>query len=317
MKLELTQSAVLGAVTGDALGVPVEFRARQALASDPVTGMRAYGTHRQPAGTWSDDSSMLLCLLESLTHGLDYDDMMHRFFRWADEGYRTPYGEVFDIGGATQNALARYGRGTPALECGGAGKRDNGNGSLMRILPMALYLHKTMGADFPSQAAAYPLIDNASALTHAHPVSKIACGIYCAAANELLCGRTRPEDIQNGIAAAKAYYQSAQGLAPFLEDFKRVDVAVLQALPQEQIRSTGYVLYTLEASLWCLLHTEDYRSCVLAAVNLGDDTDTTGAVAGGLAGLRYREIPGEWLDVLAKRTEIEALCTAFAESVGV
>ena len=310
------KSAILGLVVGDALGVPVEFQSREELEQDPVTGMRAYGTHHQPAGTWSDDSSMALCLLESLTHSVSYDDMMARFLRWAEEGYMTAHGDVFDMGIATRQALTKYAKGTPPLKCGGTGTYDNGNGSLMRILPLALYLHRTMGPEFPRKPEAFQIIHNASALTHAHPISLIACDIYCSIANELLCGRSSPADIQHGITAAKEMCASLTDTAPYLDTFKRVDVDVLRSLPKSEIRGSGYVVHTLEATLWCLLHTDSYRACVLEAVNLGEDTVTVGAVAGGLAGIQYgmADIPEEWLAVLAKRSEIEALCQAFAQS---
>lgn len=312
----VVKSAVLGLVVGDALGVPIEFVPRSELDADPVIGMRAYGTNNQPAGTWSDDSSMALCLLESLTRGLDYEDMMTRFLRWAEEGYMTAHGQVFDMGIATRKALVKFAQGTPPLSCGGNGTYDNGNGSLMRILPMALYLHRTMGPEFPNKPEAYEIIHNASALTHAHPVSLISCGIYCAVANELLCGRVSPADIQNGIMAAKAFYQTLADFSPVLENFRRVDVDRLLTLPRAEISGSGYVVHTLEAALWCLLHTNGYRSCLLESVNLGDDTDTTGAVAGGLAGIRYGldSIPEEWLAVIAKREEIERLCLQAAEA---
>ncbi len=311
------KSAILGLVVGDALGVPVEFQSREELEQDPVTGMRAYGTHHQPAGTWSDDSSMALCLLESLSCGVDYDDMMARFLRWAEEGYMTAHGDVFDMGIATRQALVKYAKGTPPLECGGIGIYDNGNGSLMRILPLALYLHRTMGPEFPSKQEACLNIHNASALTHAHPISLIACDIYCSVANELLCGRNRPADIQRGILSAKEMCASLPDTAPCLAEFKRVDVDVLQSLPKSEIRGSGYVVHTLEAALWSLLHTDSCRNCVLEAVNLGEDTDTVGAVVGGLAGIQYgmADIPEEWLAVLAKRSKIEALCQAFAQSL--
>lgn len=309
--------AMLGLITGDALGVPVEFMERDELAQDPVAGMRAYGTHSQPAGTWSDDSSMALCVLESLTYGVDYADMMARLLRWADEGYMAAHDELFDIGIATRRALVRFAHGTPPLECGGSGTYDNGNGSLMRILPVALYLHYISGLEFPKNPEAYQVIHNASALTHAHPISLISCGIYCAVVNELLCGRYTPADIQAGITIAKERYKSMENCAPFLDSFHRVDVGVLQSLPREDIRGSGYVLHTLEAALWCLLHTDSFRSCLLEAINLGEDTDTVGAVAGGLAGIRYglSEIPPEWLDVIAKRSEIEELCQSFAKTL--
>lgn len=310
------KSAILGLVVGDALGVPVEFQSREELDQSPVTGMRAYGTHHQPAGTWSDDSSMALCLLESLRCGVNYDDMMIRFRRWADEGYMTAHGDVFDMGIATQQALVKYAKGIPPLECGGTGTYDNGNGSLMRILPLALYLHRTIGPEFPGKPEACQIIRNASALTHAHPISLIACDIYCSIANELLCGRNSPADIQHGISSAKEMCASLPDTAPYLAEFKRVDVDVLQSLPKPEVRGSGYVVHTLEAALWCLLHTDSYRNCVLDAVNLGEDTDTVGAVVGGLAGIQYgmADIPEEWLSVLAKRSEIEVLCQVFAQS---
>lgn len=314
MELNTVLGGMLGLAAGDALGVPVEFRSRGFLEKNPVTGMRAFGTHHQPAGTWSDDSSMALCLMDSLCRGLDYEDMMERFFRWADTGYMTPHGKVFDMGRATYSALARYDQGTPALSCGGGGEHDNGNGSLMRILPMALYLHETLGPDFPEKAEAYEAVHRASMVTHAHPISQMACGIYCAAANALLCGK----DIQDGVETARAFYRTQPGFAPYLASkFGRVDVGVLRELPREAVKSSGYVVYTLEAALWCVIHFEQYRACVLEAVNLGDDTDTVGAAAGGLAGLRSgREgIPEEWLSVLAKREEIEALCGEFYRSL--
>ena len=236
------KSAILGLVVGDALGVPAEFQSREELEQAPMTGMRAYGTHHQSAGTWSDDSSMALCLLESLTHGVNYDDMMARFLRWAEEGHMTAHGDVFDMGIATRQALTQYAKGTPPLECGGTGTYDNGNGSLMRILPLALYLHRTMGPEFPGKRSACQIIHNASALTHAHPISLIACDIYCSIANELLCGRSSPADIQHGITAAKEMCASLTDTAPYLDTFKRVDVDVLRSLPKSEIRGSGYVV---------------------------------------------------------------------------
>jgi ADP-ribosylglycohydrolase len=313
MKLNDTvKNAMFGLVVGDALGVPVEFQSREELEHDPVTGMRANGTHQQPAGTWSDDSSMALCLMESLTNGLDYMDMMVRFLRWADEGYMTAWGNVFDMGIATRKALTRFARGTPPLECGGAGTYDNGNGSLMRILPMALYLHRTMGPDFSQMPEAYQIIHNASSLTHAHPISMMACGLCCAAVNELLCGKT---GVWDGIKAAKEFYAGQPEFASHLDTFQRIEPDILPALPKSEVKSGGYVVHTLEAALWCLERHDSFHACLLEAVNLGEDTDTVGAVAGGLAGLRYGGIPEDWLSVLARREEIEALCGAFVESL--
>ncbi len=308
---DAVKNAMLGLVVGDALGVPVEFCSREELERNPVNGMRANGTHGQPAGTWSDDSSMALCLMESLTKGVDYADMMARFLRWADKGYMTAHGEVFDMGIATRQALIRFAHGTSALECGGTGEYDNGNGSLMRILPVALYLHRTMGPDFPHMPEAYRIIHNASALTHAHPISLTACGLYCAAVNELLCGQT---SVWGGIKAAKEFYRDQPEFAFHRNAFQRIEPDVLPSLPRSEIKSSGYVVHTLEAALWHLERHDSFRGCLLEAVNLGEDTDTVGAVAGGLAGLKYGDIPEDWLSVIARREEIADLCGAFSQT---
>ncbi len=316
MNAETIQAGILGLAVGDALGVPVEFKSRQELDRNPVQGMRSGGSHGQPAGTWSDDSSMALCLLESLTGGLDYQDMMTRFLRWAEEGYLTARGETFDMGMATRKALVKFVQGAPALECGGKQEFDNGNGSLMRILPLALYLRAQMGPDFPANPRAYEIIHNASRLTHAHPISLICCGVYCAAANAMAADGDL-QALHDAVEQAKAFYR-ASDLAPWLERFQQTDVGTLAVMPRDMMESGGYALHTLEAALWCLLHTENFQDCALAAVNLGQDTDTTAAVAGGLAGLRYglSSIPGPWLETLAKERQIRRMCRQFAQSLG-
>jgi ADP-ribosylglycohydrolase len=254
--------------------------------------------------------------MESLTHGLSYEDQMSQYVRWADEGYMTPYGEVFDMGISIRKALLRFLHGTPALSCGSTSVEENGNGSLMRVLPLAMYLHAKLGANFPYQNQAYDIIHKASSLTHAHPISQMACSLYCCVANELLCRRARPEHLQNAIARGKVVYRVSEW-APWLEEFARVDIPTLRRLPRHAIQSSGYVVSTLEAALWCLLNTDSYQDCVLQAVNLGEDTDTVAAVAGGLAGLKYgiEDIPQHWLDTIPKREEIEGYCAAFAESL--
>lgn len=313
---ELVKSAILGFVVGDALGVPVEFVPRNELVQASVTGMRSGGTHHQPAGTWSDDSSMTLCTLESLVHGLDYQDIMHKFHLWAKEGYWTAHGEVFDMGMTTQEALIRYVQGTAPSRCGGSDFYDSGSGSLMRILPLALYLLKTEGEQYNTSRRIYQRIYEVSSLTHANHVCGMACCIYCSIANELLCGHDIAKAIQSGMKKTEDSFC----LEPFYSDvfslFERLDVDVLLQKSSDEIDSSGYVVDTLEASLWCLLHTENYCSCVLTAVNLGGDTDTVAAITGGLAGIRYglSDIPDEWLSCIARRAEIETLCSDFCRS---
>lgn len=309
---------IWGLIVGDALGVPVEFVPRAELTKHPVVGMRAHGTHNQPAGTWSDDSSMTLCTLEWLVDGLDYDRLMHLFLRWAEEAHLTAHDEVFDMGVATRNALARYGKGTPALSCGGTLQFDNGNGSLMRILPLAFYLNWRFGDSFSRDPMAFDVVHNVSRLTHAHPISLISCGIYCSIAGELLNGKGILSAMCVGIDNAKEYYAKTKPFDGYLWQFERVDVDILSSAGADAIKSGGFVLDTLEAALWCLLRTTSYRDCLLTAVNLGEDTDTVGAVAGGLAGLAYGKdaIPPEWIERIARAEQIDALCADYIASAG-
>lgn len=306
--------AIAGLSVGDALGVPVEFSSRHMLAQNPVTDMLAYGTHQQPAGTWSDDTTLTLCLLDSLAGGLNYADLMEKFRLWLYEGHYTPYGEVFDVGIATSKAISRYAGGTSPVECGGKAVTDNGNGSLMRILPLAFDLRIRYGRDYMDHESAYGIIHDISDLTHQHTRSHIACGIYLAVAGELINGVPLKNAIRSGISRAASLYRSWGGGYPDeLEHYKRLTTGELEKLPDGLIQSSGYVVDTLEAALWCLLNTDSYEACVLAAVNLGEDTDTVAAVSGGLAGIYYgpEAIPAEWMSQLVKQDEIRRYCETF------
>ncbi|MBR3155982.1 MAG: ADP-ribosylglycohydrolase family protein, partial [Methanobrevibacter sp.] len=162
------KDGITGLVVGDALGVPVEFTRKEELDENPVTGMMGHGTYDMPKGTWSDDSSMTLATMQSIVQkdGIDYEDIMKEFSLFVHESKYCQY-HTFDYGNTTINAILKFDRRCKALECGGAGERDNGNGSLMRILPMAFI------PDID-----YEVIENVSALTHAHERSRIACVLY-------------------------------------------------------------------------------------------------------------------------------------------
>lgn len=308
---------ILGAIVGlsvaDALGVPVEFESRESLLQNPVTDMRGFGSNDQPPGTWSDDTSMTLCLLESLTGGLDYTDIMMRFLAWLDHAEYTPRGAVFDVGQATMKAIFRFAQGMEPLMCGGTSEYDNGNGALMRILPLVFYLHAQYGDSFMEKDDAIDMIHKVSALTHAHKRSLIACGIYLSIA-EMLIGNMKLENaIQVGLDKAKGYYEEREEYAIELEYYQRIFHDGFKNLPAESIKSSGYVVDTLEAAIWCLLTTDSYESCVLKAVNLGGDTDTVAAVSGGLTGMYYgiAAIPETWRSQTARLAYIKNLCEAY------
>ncbi|MGH4140100.1 ADP-ribosylglycohydrolase family protein [Clostridium sp.] len=184
--------------------MPVEFNSRETLRKNPVIDMRAYGTHNQKAGTWSDDTSMSLCLIDSLSKGFNYNDIMTNFIKWINSGDYTPYGEVFDKGNATTIALRRFDGGATPLECGGFADNDNGNGSLMRILPILFYLRSIYGTEITENEEAMNIIHNVSALTHAHKRSLMACGIYISVANNLMGDRDLSNAVEKGIKSLKA-----------------------------------------------------------------------------------------------------------------
>ena len=303
---------IFGLCIADALGVPVEFQSRDELAREPVTDVRGYGTHNQPAGTWSDDTSMTLALLDSLVHGLNYFDIMQGFRGWFYKDKYTPHNEVFDVGNACRIAIMRFAGGTPPLLCGGSSEYDNGNGSLMRILPLVFYLHTHYGDDFMRNEKAVEIMHNVSALTHAHRRSQIACGIYLSIAQKLMSKMRLNFAVEFAISQAWDYYNANTEYADELMHYVRLHAAKFKDLSENEIRSSGYVVDTLEAAIWCLLNSNSYESCVLKAVNLGEDTDTVAAVAGGLAGMYYgyESIPNQWKEKIAKADYIAALCDA-------
>lgn len=308
---------IVGLAVADAVGVPAEFMGRESLARDPVTGMRGYGSHRQPPGTWSDDTSLTLCLLDSLTNGLDYEDIMRRFLGWMENAGYTARGRVFDIGIATRGAISRFSKGVPPRECGGRSEYDNGNGALMRILPLGFYLRARFGEGFLENEEAVSIVRDACSLTHAHIRNQIACGIYLSVADALIGGMPLERAVRTGVSRAKGVYEARAEDRAELKHFDRIFSDDFAELPREGIRSGGYVVDTLEAALWCLLTTDSYEGCVLKAVNLGDDTDTVAAVAGGLAGMHYGygAVPAGWVKRTARRAYIRELCEAFHRSL--
>ena len=309
------RAALLGLAVGDALGVPVEFIGREVRRRDPVLDMRSYGTHHQPPGTWSDDSSLTFCLAETLARlggrvaSPDLADFGRRAINWLDNSYWTAHGEVFDVGNATRVAIQNLRAGVVPTNAGPRSEYDNGNGALMRILP--LVFHETWRAENLDLNAAWTLTEAVASVTHGHPRSTLGCFLYLLVARGLLAGLSPADAYSQMQELATPWLQN--GTIPAVVEDKHYQWWVLSGKladqPEGNINSSGYVVHTLEAALWCLLTHDTYAATVLAAVNLGDDTDTTGAVAGGLAGLAYGEaaIPAEWLAVLARRADIEDL----------
>jgi ADP-ribosyl-[dinitrogen reductase] hydrolase len=303
--IDKIKSALFGLAVGDALGVPVEFVDRDRLAQNPVIDMRGFGTHHQPKGTWSDDSSLAFCLADSLAEkDLNLNDIASKFLRWYNEEIWTPYGRVFDIGIATRHAIGRIAKGEQPDLCGGFSQSDNGNGSLMRILPLLFAIK-----DKPVQQR-YEWTKKVSGITHAHVRSVISCFYYLEFAQQLLDGKDKFAIYTDLKTSISAHLKSLDINLAEITLFDRLLDGDIFEFKQTEIASSGYVLHTLEASIWCLLTTDNYSDAVLKAVNLGDDTDTTAAVTGGLAGILYglENIPADWKNGLARHDDIDRLC---------
>lgn len=305
----LIHSALFGVAVGDALGVPVEFKSREYLKQNPVSYMIGYGTHHQPAGTWSDDSSLTFCLAESLCESYDIEDIGQKFVQWYTNGYWGARNKVFDIGGTTLHALERIKKGQSAKISGNLFEEDNGNGSLMRIIPIAFYLKDETDLNKIIQ-----IVREVSYITHAHFRSVFACFIYVVFSLELLAKHSKEQSYLNTRNKINQFLKTTNFNPDEVKLFDRILQGDISQLSEAEINSSGYVLHTLEASFWCLFHTDSFKDAVRKAVNLGGDTDTTGAVTGGLAGLLYgyESIPKKWLNRLARKEEIEDLCNRLA-----
>ncbi len=309
--LNSCKDILFGVAIGDALGVPVEFKSREEISRQPVTDMIGYGTHNKPAGTFSDDSSLTFCLAEAIASGFTLEGTGRNFINWRYDNYWTADNEVFDIGMTTQRAIDRLVKGTPPQHAGDFEEESNGNGSLMRILPLLAYIR-----DKPIDER-YQWIKQVSSITHGHVRSAIACFYYLEFALGLLNGEEKFA-VYNRLQKDVAEYLRLINMSRDETSlFDRLLIDRIDMIPEDQIRSSGYVLHALEASIWCLLNTNNYKDAVLKAVNLGQDTDTTGAVTGGLAGLLYGydNIPEHWLSQLARKNDIEDLSVRMFKAV--
>jgi ADP-ribosyl-[dinitrogen reductase] hydrolase len=287
------QGCLLGLAVGDAVGTTVEFSPPGSFP--PVTDMVGGGPFGLPAGAWTDDTSMALCLAESLVErgGFDPVDQLQRYVRWWREGYWSSTGTCFDIGNATAAALARF-EATGEPFPGDAARQAAGNGPLMKLAPVALAF-----AHDPDLAVRYA--GESARTTHGAPEAVDATRHFAALLVEALHGAPRERLLQRRDTPDLHPKVAAVAAGSFLD--KR----------PPQIRGGGYIVDALEAALWALASTDGFEACILAAVNLGDDADTTAAIAGQLAGALYgvEGIPTRWRERVHRGDEI----LAFAEAL--
>jgi ADP-ribosyl-[dinitrogen reductase] hydrolase len=304
---------LLGVAIGDALGVPVEFKNRNYLKENPITDMIGFGTHNQPVGTWSDDSSLTFCLAESLIDGYTIEKSAINFLKWYTENYWTANGEVFDIGNTTLKVIIKLKNGVSPTESGLTTEQSNGNGSLMRISPLIIYLK-----DEPVEAR-FKLIKEESSITHAHIVSVIACFYFVEFGIGLLNGKEKIEVYKELQKALPDFLRTQSISEKEIKYFERLLVSNINEDDEEIIFSTGYVIHTLTAAIWCILNTDSFENAVLKAVNLGQDTDTTASVVGALAAIIYgqSQMPEKWINAIKRKDDIIDLGNRLYNSINI
>jgi ADP-ribosylglycohydrolase len=275
--------AIWGHIVGDAVGVPFEFRDATAIGE---VEFGATGTHRQPPGTWSDDGALMLALLDSLVNvGFDPEDQGQRALAWRRDGAYAPGGLVFDIGGTTSAALGAIEAGTPALDAGPSGERSQSNGSLMRILPIALW-----GSDHEGRSELARLAATASRVTHNHPTCRAACAVYTLIVDDILRDANRHEILPSALAAARATFKADAEMLAAIEALDHWPDA-------HQPAGRGGALDAFWSAWTAFSAADSYRDAIVRAIRFGNDTDTTAAIAGGLAGAFWGldAIPADWL----------------------
>ena len=322
-------NGLIGLSVGDAFGVPYEFMSRadvkRAAINSPFGNMVGVNdnlpfisrwTYLIPRGAWSDDTSMTIAAMASIVNNggrIDHDDIMRQFIEWWDKGTYSSQRYAFGLGGNIGAALKRFRSGTPAVECGGTGFRDNGNGALMRIFPFSMYCILRNLDD----KATFDIIKKASSLTHAHEISVFCCYLYTQFLFE--CYRTKNPQMayQNAVYNKRLDYKNA-----FSEETITALDAVLNKVGSDDfdpltIPESGYVADSLTAALYCILHTDNYEDAIKTAVLLGYDTDTNAAITGSVAGVLYGmdSIPERWLNTLVKKDELLSLAERFEECI--
>lgn len=302
--------SLVGHVVGDAMGTPVEFFMRKNLQSNKVTEMLGdIGQHKEPIGSWSDDTSMELALIDSIINekGINYDDIMKNFTSWIEKGKYTPTDHAFGVGRCCLKAIYNYKKGIPALECGNTEEQHMSNGSLMRILPIALYSYaRNLSVDDIQK-----LTNNISALTHRHESVQFACFIYVMYVIDLLNSIDKEKAYMN--MRKRKYNYSKEAIDPY----QRLLIDDIRNLKIDDIKSSGYIVDTIEASFWCLLNNNTYEETIIEAINLGQDTDTIAGIAGSMAGIIYgmNNIPKRWLDKLQRKDYLLKMFDEFEETI--
>ena len=312
---ERFKNGVWGFVIGDALGVPFEFCTRAQMAQYPITEMVGYGTYDQPPGSWSDDTSMMLCMIDYfleegekdkdywlLKNATQQSKLARKFIDWYRNGAYTSGGELFDIGQTTRAALNKIIENNTAKNSGITDPKTGcGNGALMRCFPIAYFMSELR---IPVRNL---MSVRLGSITHNTSLSHHCCSFFIEMFFGLLIGYTKEEAYEHAILALGYIIRQDDFIEKSdLMPLRRLNKSLMN-LSRDEIKSSGYVIHTLEAAIWCFLNTDNYQDAVFAAINLGEDTDTIGALTGALAGCYYGQVREDWKARIENKQLVEKL----------
>lgn len=301
-----SKDGIIGLAIGDAMGIPIELMPREELIENPIIYMKSGGIHGQTKGTWSDETSMTLATMDSIINccGISTEDMGNKLLEWLENSKYTVASKRFDVEQTTLIALSRFEKYRNPYESGVDLDDSNGNGAIFRMLPIAYYCYSMQ----LKEVEIFNIVKKVCCITHAHEVSVLGCYIYVLYTIKLLEGKTKLEayrDIQR-----KNYTEFSDNI---INVYNRILDKDIYRISLEAIRSTTYIVDTLEAVLWTILNTNSFNQAIIGAINLGNDTDAIGACTGGLAGIIYgiKSINSEWRLDLKRYSYIRGICNEF------
>lgn len=289
-------NSLIGFAIGDAFGVPVEFCERDYVKSLNLNDMIS-GTHNVQKGSWSDDTSMIIATMDSIINNngnINYKDIMNNFIKIVDSGEFTSLGYAFDVGNTITKALNKYKKTNDEKNSGCNDLMENGNGSLMRILPISLYcIMNNLSIEDTKD-----IIDKSSSLTHSHEISKLGCLIYTLYLKEIIRKNNKLDAFERILNFDYSEYSDEA-----LSKYKRLLNEDFLNIKEDDIKSTGFIVDTLESVIYSINNSSNYKEAIITSVNLGYDTDTIGALTGAIAGVLYgiNDIPNNWLNDLVKK----------------
>lgn len=309
--------SIIGFAIGDAFGVPVEFLDRETIRKinlkdmigcDTTSNLNSRWGKIIPAGSWSDDTSMNIATMDSIIKNsgeINYKDIMDRFLLWIKNNEYTSFGTSFGLGNIVLSAMKRYVSGISPLECGGTKLKDNGNGSLMRILPFSIYCI----VNNLSELETVELISNASKITHGHDISKMSCFIYTEYLRNII-------ETKNPILSLDIIQQidySSYFSKEAIEAHRQLLKGNFIFINEDNINASGYVVDTLESVIYSIINSDDFESSVETAVNMGYDTDTVAGLTGAIASILYgrNTIPKRWLEKLKRLDYLDKMIDSF------